>query len=106
MLDESALLARLRAAHVVNVGRGATLDESALVAALDGGQVAHATLDVTDPEPPVPGSPLWTHPGVTLTPHVAGPTLPSDVVTSLAAAREAILRGETPSSAVQAARGY
>jgi phosphoglycerate dehydrogenase-like enzyme len=56
-------------ALVVNVGRGPVLDTAALLA--EGGRV-RAALDVVDPEPLPPGHPLWTAPGVYLTPHVAG----------------------------------
>lgn len=56
-------------ALVVNVGRGAVLDTGALLA--EKGRV-RAALDVTDPEPPPAGHPLWRAPGVFLTPHVAG----------------------------------
>ena len=56
-------------ALVVNVGRGGALDTSALLA--QQGRV-RAALDVIDPEPLPPGHPLWTAPGVLLTPHVAG----------------------------------
>ncbi|MFW5419741.1 2-hydroxyacid dehydrogenase [Nocardiopsis sp. CNT-189] len=63
-------LALLRdGALVVNVGRGPVLDTDALLK--EGGRV-RAALDVTDPEPPPAGHPLWRAPGVFITPHVAG----------------------------------
>jgi phosphoglycerate dehydrogenase-like enzyme len=61
-----------RGALVVNVGRGAVVDTDTLVAALHGGQLAGAGLDVTDPEPLPDGHPLWTAPGALVTPHVGG----------------------------------
>ncbi|UFU07283.1 NAD(P)-dependent oxidoreductase [Ruania halotolerans] len=59
-------------AWLVNVGRGATVDEDALVAALEAGTVAGAALDVFDTEPLPASSPLWTAPNVIITPHSAG----------------------------------
>lgn len=59
-------------ARFVNVGRGATVDEEALVAALRDGTIAGAALDVTETEPLPEGSPLWDAPHLILTPHVAG----------------------------------
>lgn len=59
-------------AYLLNMGRGSLIDEDALVAALDDGQFAGAALDVFHTEPLPPGHPLWDHPKVVLTPHVAG----------------------------------
>jgi len=56
----------------VNVGRGATVDTDALVAALESGQVGGAGLDVTEPEPLPADHPLWDFANVVITPHVAG----------------------------------
>ncbi|MGN6721410.1 MAG: NAD(P)-dependent oxidoreductase [Marmoricola sp.] len=59
-------------ARFINVGRGSTVDEQALVAALVDGRLAGAAIDVASTEPLPPGSPLWTAPNLILTPHVAG----------------------------------
>jgi phosphoglycerate dehydrogenase-like enzyme len=56
----------------VNVGRGATTDEAALVAALRSGRIGGALLDVIETEPLSPDSPLWDLENVLLTPHYAG----------------------------------
>ncbi len=71
-LDARRLAALPSHAHVVNVGRGSTVDEAALVAALLDGRIAGAALDVTAAEPLPADSPLWGAPGLVLTPHAAG----------------------------------
>lgn len=69
---DATMLARLPdGALVVNIGRGALVDTDALVAELRTGRL-DAALDVTDPEPLPPEHPLWTVPGLVLTPHVGG----------------------------------
>jgi phosphoglycerate dehydrogenase-like enzyme len=71
-LVDAGFLARMRdGALLVNVARGAVVDTDALVSELAGGRL-RAALDVTDPEPPPPGHPLWKSPGVLLSPHVGG----------------------------------
>jgi glyoxylate/hydroxypyruvate reductase A len=70
------LLARLpRGAGLVQVGRGVQQVLPDIVAALDSGQLSSAVLDVFDPEPLAPDSPAWSHPRITVTPHVG--SLPS-----------------------------
>jgi phosphoglycerate dehydrogenase-like enzyme len=56
---------------LINVARGRIVDQSALLQALDEERIAGATLDVTDPEPPPDGDPIYAHPKVVLTPHVS-----------------------------------
>lgn len=67
--DELALLGE--GATFINTARGALVDHTALVRELQAGRI-EAVLDVTDPEPPPPDSPLWDLPNVVLTPHIAG----------------------------------
>lgn len=71
VLDAAALAALPRGAVIVAAGRGGQVDEAALLAALDAGQVGHAHLDVMVTEPLPQDSPIWTHPGITVTPHIA-----------------------------------
>jgi phosphoglycerate dehydrogenase-like enzyme len=59
-------------AFLVNVARGEIVDEAALIRALQARRIAGAALDVTDPEPPVDDSPLWTLDNVLISPHVSG----------------------------------
>lgn len=80
----AAVLAHARkGAHLVNIGRGALVDQDALLRALDEGTIARASLDVTDPEPLPAGHPFYTHPRVDLTPHLAA--LDDQVLPDLAA---------------------
>jgi phosphoglycerate dehydrogenase-like enzyme len=71
------LAAMREGALYVNAGRGATTDTSALVDALGAGRI-RAVLDVVDPEPLPAGHPLWTVPGVMISPHSAGDTPGAD----------------------------
>lgn len=72
-LVSAAVLAAMRPdAWLLNVGRGALVDQDALVAALDGERLGGAWLDVTTPEPLPPGHPLWTAPNSVVVPHVSG----------------------------------
>jgi glyoxylate/hydroxypyruvate reductase len=106
-LIDARRLARLpRGACLINPGRGSLVDDAALLAALDAGRVAHATLDVFREEPLPPGHPYWTHPRVTVTPHIAAETRPE---TASAVIAENIRRGEGGEPflhLVERARGY
>ena len=71
---DAEFLSRMRdGALLVNVARGPVVDTDALVAELRAGRLS-AALDVTDPEPPPPDHPLWSAPGVLMSPHVGGNT--------------------------------
>lgn len=72
ILDARLLSLLPPSARFVNVGRGATVDEAALVDALTSGRLAGAALDVMETEPLPEDSPLWDVPNLILTPHVAG----------------------------------
>ncbi|MEH0547014.1 2-hydroxyacid dehydrogenase [Streptomyces sp. B21-105] len=73
-LADAGFLARMKdGALLVNVARGGVVDTEALLAELESGRLT-AALDVTDPEPLPAGHPLWSAPGVLVSPHVGGPT--------------------------------
>ncbi len=74
LIDADALARLPEGATVVNVGRGAVIDETALIDALADGRLGGAALDVTAEEPPPPDSPLWTLENVLLSPHTAALT--------------------------------
>ena len=59
-------------AYVINIARGALLDEGALIEALEAGRIVGAGLDVAAIEPPPTGHPLWSMKNVLLTPHLGG----------------------------------
>jgi glyoxylate/hydroxypyruvate reductase A len=80
-----------RGAIIVNPGRGPLIDDDALLAALDSGQIGHATLDVFRTEPLPPEHPFWAHPNVTVTPHIASETRAASAARVIA---ENIRRGE------------
>lgn len=80
-----------RGAFLINPGRGPLIDDEALLAALDEGQIAHATLDVFRTEPLPQAHPFWAHPQVTVTPHIAAETR---AVTASQTIVENIRRGE------------
>lgn len=106
-LIDAECLAQLRApAYVINVARGAHIVESDLLDALDGGQVAGASLDVCRDEPPPPGHPFWTHPRVVLTPHIAAMTLRDVSVVQIAEKLAALQRGEAIGGVISHERGY
>lgn len=74
MIDEKAFKAMKQSAFIVNIGRGATIDEAALILALQNGQIAGAGLDVFEKEPLSEDSPLWKMENVIITAHYSGNT--------------------------------
>ena len=91
VLNAETLAMLPKGAMVLNPGRGALVDDAALLAALDRGHIAQATLDTFRTEPLPPENPYWAHPKVTVTPHIASAT-PCDTAAEVIA--ENIRRGE------------
>ena len=82
------------------MGRGPQLVEADLLHALGSGQLAHAVLDVTEPEPLPEGHVLWSMPNVSITPHIAGLTRPLDAAECIAREYENVRSGRPLQSAV------
>ena len=101
------LFARLPpGAALVHAGRGAQLDAAALLAALDSGHLSGAVIDVTDPEPLPGGHPLWRHPKVVLTPHVASVTQPRTAARAVIDNIRRFEAGRPMIGSVDRSRGY
>lgn len=106
ILNAETLALLPRGAVIINPGRGSLIDDGALLAALESGQIGHATLDVFRTEPLPPDHPYWAHPRVTVTPHIAAETRPDSAARVIA---ENIRRAETGAPLlhlVDRARGY
>ena len=91
IMDRGAFDMLAKGACIINPGRGPLIDDDALLAALESGQVGYATLDVFRVEPLPPEHPFWAHPQVTVTPHIASETR-ADTASEVIA--ENIRRGE------------
>ena len=100
-------IARLpQGAAVVNAGRGGHVMLPDLLAALDAGHLSGAVLDVFDTEPLPPEHPVWAHPRVIVTPHVASLASRRARAAYVAEAIAAFERGEAPPNLYDPARGY
>lgn len=93
-------------AAVINAGRGAHLVEEDLLAALERGRVEVAVLDVFQEEPLPPDNPLWEHPNVFVTPHIAAVTTPETAIFSVADAIDELRHGQPLSNQVDLEQGY
>jgi glyoxylate/hydroxypyruvate reductase A len=93
LLDRAAFARMPRGTHVINIGRGETLVEQDLLDALDDGHLASATLDVFRVEPLPAGHPFWSHPKVTVTPHLAAPTPYGPAAEQIASALKQLEQG-------------
>lgn len=92
--------------YVVNVARGAVLDTKALVEQIGSGHLSGATLDVFEEEPLPTDSPLWTTPGITVTPHIAGPSRPEGMARVFIENLNRLRRGQPLLGVVDWERGY
>jgi glyoxylate/hydroxypyruvate reductase A len=106
VLNAEAFAMMKRGGCVINLARGGHLVVKDLLAALDGGALSHAYLDVFEREPLPASDPLWQHPAVTLTPHMAALTEPRTALPGIVANVERVRRGEAPQQLVDFEAGY
>lgn len=100
-------LAQIRpGGYVINVARGAHVVDADLLAAIDGGHLAGATLDVFRVEPLPQGHAFWNHPKITITPHTSARTLRSESIAQIARKIAALQNGQAVAGRVDAERGY
>lgn len=106
VMNRGTLSRLMPGAYVINVARGAHLVDEDLLALIDEGHVAGATLDVFRTEPLPAGHPFWNNPRITLTPHTSARTLRDESIAQIAGKIAAMQRGEPVAGIVDAARGY
>lgn len=106
LIDATFFAALPPGACFLNLARGTHVNEADLLAALDSGQLAAATLDVFQQEPLPVTSALWHHPHVTITPHNAAVTLPEEAMDAIAHAIVQLEQGQQPAGLVDRQRGY
>lgn len=106
VLNAAAFARMPKGGAIINVARGPQVVGGDLIAALDSGHLAHAYLDVFDTEPLPPDSPLWTHPGVTITPHSAALTEPRTAMARVVENIERVRAGRSALNLVDFSAGY
>ncbi|MDA8480935.1 glyoxylate/hydroxypyruvate reductase GhrA [Citrobacter sp. Awk 4] len=103
----AGLLAQLQdGAYVLNLARGVHINEDDLLAALESGKLKGAMLDVFNHEPLPKESPLWKHPRVAMTPHIAAVTRPAEAVEYISRTILHLENGEPVTGQVDRQRGY
>lgn len=106
LFDARCFAAMRRGACLVNLARGAHVVDAHLLAALDAGQLRHAVLDVFHGEPLPADHPFWSHPRVTVLPHVAAQTDARSAAAIVAANVRRWRAGEPVANLVDRSRGY
>ncbi len=106
ILNRRTLGALMPGGYLINVARGGHLVEEDLLALVDEGRLAGATLDVFRTEPLPAGHPFWNHPRITITPHTSARTLRDETIAQIAGKIRALGRGEPIAGVVDRQRGY
>jgi glyoxylate/hydroxypyruvate reductase A len=106
VLNAGAFARMPKGACVINLARGNIVDDGDLIAALDSGQLAGATLDVFRTEPLPKQDPLWGHPRITIMPHVARMPSPRDIVPQIVENVRRAQAGKPLEWVVDRAAGY
>jgi len=106
IIDARTLTALPQGAFVINAARGGHVVDADLIAALDSGHIAGATLDVFHEEPLPADHPYWVHPKVRVTPHVAGQTFAETAAAGILEGMQSISAGKPPKNLVDLTKGY
>lgn len=106
ILNRDTLSQLQRGGYLVNVARGRHLVEEDLIALIDEGHLAGATLDVFRAEPLPPQHPFWQHPKITVTPHTSARTLREESIAQIVGKIGALQRGEPINGVVDPQKGY
>ena len=106
MLNHTTLSQLQPGGYVINVARGKHLVDEDLIALIDSGHLAGATLDVFRTEPLPAEHAFWKHPKITVTPHTSARTLREESIAQIVGKIQALQRGESIQGVVDPARGY
>ncbi|MDH3472381.1 MAG: glyoxylate/hydroxypyruvate reductase A [Rhodospirillales bacterium] len=106
ILDSKTMAMLPEGAVLINAARGEMLVEDDLLRALGSGQIAGASLDVFNYEPPVPDHPFWEHPRIVMTPHCASITVPDTGARMVAENIRRLESGQSLEHVVDLAKGY
>ena len=106
MLGKQELQCLPRGSFIINMGRGGIINEADLLSLLDENHITAAALDVFEQEPLSTKNPLWSHPSVYITPHIAGQSNPQSSAKTIAENIRRIEDGKMPFPIYNIAKGY
>jgi glyoxylate/hydroxypyruvate reductase A len=106
LLSRDRLKKLPRGASLINVARGALVDQAAMTELIQSGHIGGATLDVFEREPLPAGDPLWNMENVLITPHLASVAIPASAARQIADNILRVSRGDQPANRIDPSRGY